>query len=74
MLDVHDAYGYPAATLAALAGRVVPACVNVGVCGFDSDNLDWPRLESWTAELLTRHGTSYYLEQALIALLLAEKI
>ncbi len=72
MLDVHDAYGYPSATLAALAGRAVPSCVNVGVCGLDSDHLDWPRLESWTAELLARHGTSYYLEQALVALLLAD--
>lgn len=71
MLDVHDAYGYPAATLVALAGRAVPPHVNVGVCGLASDSLDWPRLESWTAELLARHGTSYYLEQALVALLLA---
>lgn len=72
MLDVHDAYGYPAATLAELAGRPVPSCVNVGVCGFRSDTLDWPRLESWTARLLARHGTSYYLEQALVALLAAD--
>lgn len=72
MTDVHDAYGYPAPALAALAGRPVPSCVNVGVCGFDSDRLDWPRLEAWTTELLARHGTSYYLEQALVALLLAE--
>ena len=71
MLDVHDAYGYPAATLAELAGRPVPECVNVGICGFRSDTLDWEKLEAWTAELLARHGTSYYLEQALIALLAA---
>lgn len=71
MLDVHDAYGYPAATLAELAGRPVPATVNVGVCGFRSDSLDWEKLEAWTAQLLARHGTSYYLEQALVALLTA---
>ena len=69
MLDVHDAYGYPATTLAELAGRSVPACVNVGVCGFRSDTIDWEQLEAWTAQLLARHGTSYYLEQALVALL-----
>ena len=69
MIDVHDAYGYPATTLAELAGRSVPACVNVGVCGFRSDTIDWEQLEAWTAQLLARHGTSYYLEQALVALL-----
>lgn len=72
MLDVHDAYGYPAATLAELAGRPVPSLVNVGVCGFRSDTLDWEKLEFWTGRLLALHGTSYYLEQALVALLLAD--
>lgn len=71
MLDVQDAYGYPAATLAGLAGRPVPAHVNVGVCGLRSDAIDWPQLEAWCAELLRRHGTSYYLEQALVALWLS---
>ncbi len=69
MLDVHDAYGYPASTLAELTGRPVPTCVNVGVCGLASDLLGWDLLESWCAHLLARHGTSYYLEQALVALL-----
>ena len=71
MLDVHDAYGYPAATLTALAGGPVPSCVNVGVCGFRSEALDWELLERWATQLLARHGTSYYLEQALVALLAA---
>lgn len=69
MLDVHDAYGYPAATLREICGCPVPARVNVGICGFRSDSLDWNLLEAWAAQLLARHGTSYYLEQALIALL-----
>ena len=73
MLDVHDAYGYPAATLAELAGKPVPAIVNVGICGFRSDDLDWEKLEAWAAQLLARHGTSYYLEQALVALLAATR-
>jgi len=72
MLDIQDAYGYPAATLTEFAGRPVPQNVNVGVCGFRSESLDWDRLESWTAQLLARHGTSYYLEQALVALLAAD--
>ncbi len=71
MLDVQDAYGYPAATLAALAGRPVPEKINVGICGLRSDAIDWEKLEYWCHELLARHGSSYYLEQALVALLLA---
>jgi len=71
MLDVQDAYGYPAATLETLAGRPLPEKVNVGVCGLRSDDIDWEKLEWWCARLLALHGTSYYLEQALVALLLA---
>lgn len=70
MLDVHDAYGYPTSALAALTGAPPPARVNVGVCGLRSETIDWNRLEDWTANLLARHGSSYYLEQALVALLL----
>jgi len=73
MLDVHDAYGYPTTTLAILAGRPVPEKINVGVCGLQSDAIDWEKLEHWCRELLARHGTSYYLEQALVALLLTNE-
>jgi hypothetical protein len=68
MLDVQDSYGYPRATLEELAGGPVPSQLNVGICGLRSDAIDWELLEHWCAELLRRHGTSYYLEQALVAL------
>lgn len=68
MVDVRDSYGYPDATLTALAGRPLPVHLNVGICGLQSDAIDWPQLEAWCAELLRRHGSSYYLEQALVAL------
>ena len=71
MLDVQDAYGYPPATLAELAGTALPPLVNVGILGLRSDLIDWPKLEYACATLLSRHGTSYYLEQALSALLIA---
>jgi len=71
MVDVATAYGYPAATLAELAGTALPERINVGVCGLHSESIDWPRLEAWCAALLERHGSSYYLEQALTALLFA---
>ncbi|HXC02393.1 MAG TPA: glycosyl transferase family 2 [Opitutaceae bacterium] len=72
MLDVQNAYGYPEATLVALAGRPLPERLNVGICGLRSDAIDWEKLEFWCARLLAQHGTSYYLEQALCALLLAD--
>ena len=72
MLDVHDAYGYPAETMRSLATRPLPPRVNVGICGLRSDTIDWEKLEWWTTRLLALHGTSYYLEQALVALLLAD--
>jgi hypothetical protein len=71
MLDVQDAYGYPHVSLAALAGRPIPEKLNVGICGLRSEAINWARLEFWCQQLLARHGTSYYLEQALVALLLA---
>lgn len=71
MLDVQNAYGYPAETLTQLAGQVLPERVNVGVLGLRSEAIDWAKLEHGCAELLRRHGTSYYLEQALSALLLS---
>jgi hypothetical protein len=72
MFDVKNAYGYPEATLVALAGRPLPDRLNVGICGLRSETIDWNKLEFWCARLLAQHGTSYYLEQALCALLLAD--
>jgi hypothetical protein len=49
----------------------VPDAINVGVCGLRSDSIDWDLLERWTATLLREEGMSYYLEQALTAMLFA---
>jgi hypothetical protein len=71
MLDVDDAYGYPFPAMAALAGAPVPRHVNVGFCGLDSSKFDWERLEHWAQTLLRDHGSRYYLEQALSAMMFA---
>lgn len=71
LTDVADAYGYPTATLASLAGAPLPSRLNTGVCGLRSETVDWQQLEAWTASLLSSHGSSYYLEQALAAMLAA---
>ena len=71
MVDVKDAYGYSSALLASLVGAPVPRRLNVGLCGLRSDDLDWDRLETWCRCLQEAEGTSYYQEQALVAMMLA---
>ncbi|MBI4623776.1 MAG: glycosyl transferase [Verrucomicrobia bacterium] len=71
MADVQDAYGYSSNLLAALAGQSLPARLNVGICGLRSEEIDWDRLERWSVEMEAAEGTSYYQEQALVALMLA---
>ncbi len=71
MQDVADAYGYPTGLMDELAGTPVPPRVNVGFCGLDSSELDWERIEHWARTLIERHGTRYYLEQAISAMLCA---
>jgi hypothetical protein len=71
MVDCETSYGYPLETLSKLCGERVAERVNVGLCGLDSASLDWERLERWCARLHADHGTSYYLEQALVAMTVA---
>ncbi len=53
-----------------LAPGEPPERVNVGVCGLQSDAIDWNRLEYGCREMLEREGTHYFQEQALTAMLL----
>ena len=71
MVDIAPAYGVPQAALEALAGRPVHPRVNVGLCHLPSSALDWDFVERCAATLLADHGFTYYLEQALTAILLA---
>ncbi len=71
MRDVTTSYGYPLRTLDEMANGAVPRRLNVGICGIRSGLIDWQEVESWAASLITKSGTSYYLEQALVALLAA---
>jgi hypothetical protein len=71
MVDVKDAYGYSRTLMESLAGAPIPHRLNVGLCGLRSEDLDWDRLESWCRRLQEAAGTSYYQEQALVAMWLA---
>lgn len=68
-VDFTESYGYSRPLLERLAGDRLPPLVNVGLCGLRSENIDWAELEAWTRELHAREKTSYYLEQALVAML-----
>ena len=70
LVERFSAYGYSPALMRELAGSAPPERVNVGVCGFRSDAIDWGRLEYWCRVMLEREGAHYFQEQALAALLL----
>jgi hypothetical protein len=70
-IDCMTSYGYSRPLLDRLAGRPLAELVNVGLTGLRSDEIEWDRLEAWTATLHATEGTSYYLEQALVAMLVA---
>lgn len=70
-VDCATSYGYDRRHMNELAGAPVADLVNVGLTGLEGGALDWEKLEHWTRRLQAREGTSYYLEQALIAMLVA---
>jgi hypothetical protein len=71
MNDCVESYGYSRPLMERLAGAPLPPLLNVGVCGLKSEDLDWDEIEFWCRALLEAEGTSYYLEQALVAMLAA---
>lgn len=70
-VDCQTSYGYSRPLMNQLAGHPVADLVNVGLTGLDGAHIDWDQLEYWTQTMQTREGTSYYLEQALIAMMVA---
>jgi hypothetical protein len=70
-VDCETSYGYSRPLMNELAGAPVADLVNVGLTGLHGGELDWERLEHWCATLIARERTNYYLEQALIAMLVA---
>ncbi|MFA6246608.1 MAG: hypothetical protein WC615_06685 [Mucilaginibacter sp.] len=72
MIDCAEAYGYSRESMEQLAGSPVKPLLNVGAIGLKSESVDWKKLESWIALLEESEGTSYYLEQALSAMLIGD--
>ncbi len=70
-VDCETSYGYDRPLMDRLAGASVADLVNVGLTGLRSEELDWEQVEFFCRELITASGTHYFLEQALIAMLVA---
>jgi len=73
MKDCEESYGYPRKFLQRLAGRPLPDRLNVGVAGLDSGTIDWSLVEDWVQRIIHEQGTSYYLEQAVCAMIAANQ-
>lgn len=74
MADVEDSYGYSIQLMTELTGASIPRQLNVGVCGLKSEDIDWNRLETWCRVMLEREGSHYLQEQALVAMLMADRV
>jgi hypothetical protein len=72
LIDCGEAYGYSKKLMEQLAGTTIKPLINVGAIGLNSDTINWHNLERWVNELEQQEGTSYYLEQALTAMLIGE--
>lgn len=71
MLDCEEAYGYKRDLMESLCGFKVPRSMNVGIIGFNSSIINWKDIELWNKTLEEKQGTSYFLEQALSAMIVA---
>jgi len=70
-IDCQESYGYSRPLMEKLAGVPIPPLINVGLAAMRSEQINWEELEAWSAELIAKERTNYYLEQALVAMLMA---
>ena len=73
MQEEITSYGYSKDVMEKLSGTIINECINVGCLGLNNSLIDWDKLELWAKTLEESHGTSYYLEQALSAMIIGDK-
>ncbi len=71
MVDCMESYGYTRQLMETLTGAGIPPLLNVGAIGLNSASIQWNTMEEWIGTLEEKEGTSYYLEQALSAMLIS---
>src|SRR5690606_28875224 len=67
MTDIATSYGRSDSRLQSICGLAVPQKLNVGICALQSEQIDWDEIEEWHRQLVSE-GTSYFDEQALLAM------
>lgn len=72
MVDCNKSYGYSDQLMQQLAGTSIPQLLNVGAIGLNSNHINWDNIENWIVTMEEKEGTSYYLEQALSAMLVRD--
>ncbi|RZL40988.1 MAG: glycosyl transferase [Pedobacter sp.] len=72
MIDCVEAYGYSRKLMETLSKTKIKEKINVGIIGLNSKKIDWNALEKWCSILEEKEGSSYYLEQALTAMLIGD--
>lgn len=72
MVDCQTNYGCGVRLLEDLTGLTVHPRLNAGLLNINSSEIDWDFLEYAASVILARAGFSYYLEQALLAVLMAK--
>ena len=73
MVDCEESYGYSRQLMEELCCTPVPEKLNVGIAGLNSAEINWAKLEQWLQQLESKEGKTYYLEQALTAMLIGNK-
>lgn len=70
MVDCDESYGYSYNLMEDLCGSKIHTLINVGAIGLNSNKINWDQIEHWIKILEEKEGTSYYLEQALSAMII----
>ncbi len=73
MVDCEESYGYNKDLMESLCEAKIPEMVNVGVLGLQSKTINWIALERWAKTLEETEGASYFLEQALSTMVIANQ-
>lgn len=72
MVDCEQSYGYSIPLMESLCCTAVKPLVNVGAIGLNSNHINWHNIQHWVKLLEEKEGTSYYLEQAITAMLIGD--
>jgi len=73
ILDAENSYHYSFELMQELCGTPVREKINVGLVGLKGAAIDWEKLAYWARTMEAKEGSSYYLEQALTAMLIGQQ-